>query len=124
MKTKYWISILGGILGICAVCIFLFSHIRAVSPRAEIYHNGSLVKVIDLSEITEPTEVILTFDGNENIVLAEHNKISVTSASCPDKLCVKQGCIKNGLYPIVCLPNKIVIKIVNADDSAVDTISK
>ena len=34
------------------------------------------------------------------------------SASCPDGLCVHQGAISDGLLPIVCLPNKVQIQIV------------
>ncbi len=32
------------------------------------------------------------------------------SAECPDKICVKHGELKSLNNPIVCLPNKIVIK--------------
>ena len=124
MKTKHWIFLLGGIFILCLICMFIFPHIHNDSAIAEIYHDNELIKSIDLSKITEPEEIILRFDGNENIVLAEHGKISMKSASCPDGLCVKQGEIKNGIYPIICLPNHIVIKIISQSDSEVDTITK
>ena len=32
-------------------------------------------------------------------------------ADCPDKICVKTGKIKNKGEQIVCLPNKLVVKV-------------
>jgi hypothetical protein len=32
-------------------------------------------------------------------------------ANCPDQTCVKQGVIKDGTVPIVCLPHKVIVRI-------------
>ena len=40
-------------------------------------------------------------------------KIKIADASCPDKLCVNMGYISEPLMPITCLPNHLVIRIVN-----------
>ena len=43
------------------------------------------------------------------------------SASCPDGLCVHQGAISDGLLPIVCLPNKVQIQIVEDTGESSET---
>lgn len=70
-----------------------------------VYKDGKLVKTLELSE--EP----YTVDLGTNTLYVESDGVSVTSADCPDKLCMKQGKIKNSSRSIVCLPNRIVIEI-------------
>ena len=50
-------------------------------------------------------------------------KASVTEASCPDKLCVHQKAISKTNETIVCLPNKVVIEILDADVSDFDSMT-
>lgn len=45
------------------------------------------------------------------------NAIRVTYSTCPDKICVKQGRISSSGQAIVCLPNKVVISIINSSDT-------
>lgn len=78
---------------------------------AEIYSNGALVHTADLSAVTEAYQFTIENDKHRNVVLIENGRISMEDADCPDRLCVKQGAISGSAYPIVCLPNKIVIKI-------------
>ena len=52
-------------------------------------------------------------DGEYNDILVENGKIKIADASCPDKLCVNMGYISEPLMPITCLPNHLVIRIVN-----------
>ena len=86
---------------------------------AKIYQNGSLIKEIDLDKLNEPLEFSITDDnGHTNTIRAEKGKICMISANCPDKICVNQGWIENGIAPIVCLPNKITIEITGTNDSA------
>ncbi|MDE6103825.1 MAG: NusG domain II-containing protein, partial [Oscillospiraceae bacterium] len=43
-------------------------------------------------------------------------KISVINAECPDQTCVKMGELKSSAAPIVCLPNKLVVKFAEIDE--------
>ena len=72
-----------------------------------IYENGILTQKIDMTAIIKPHKI----DLGGNVILIENGQVSVTEADCPDKLCIKQGAIKNGARPIVCLPNNVIIKI-------------
>ena len=103
---------------LCALGIFLLSADKTNEKTAYIYKDGELVEKVDLSEIDKP----YTINVGGNVVLVEKNCISMKEASCPDKLCIKQGRITNGSHPVVCLPNRVVIKVGNEDGGA-DAVS-
>lgn len=89
----------------------------------------------------EGSELLITVDGKEyDTLLLEEDKVytvdlgngvyntfkitdgyvDMIDASCPDKLCVDQSDIHNNHETIVCLPNKVVLEIINAPESEVD----
>ncbi len=122
MKPKFWLFLFGGILLLSLGCLLLFSHLAPTAAIAEIYQNGILVETVNLGTLTEPREIRLVSGSKENVILAETGQISMKSANCPDQLCVHQGIIHTGLYPIVCLPNQVTIKLRSRDDSQPDAI--
>ena len=80
-----------------------------VDPTAEIYRNGELLKTVKLSENTEFT---VDCENGYNVITVCNGKISVSAADCPDKVCVSMGEISGGM-PIVCLPHRLEIVVVN-----------
>lgn len=112
MKTKTWLllfSLLCILLAILSVFL-LFGGERA--GYAEVYSDGKLVVTLDLSKNTE----YLIQDGTAwNLLAVCDGKISVRSASCPSQDCVHHGAADHGA-PIVCLPNRLVIKFTNASE--------
>ncbi len=107
MKNKTLFAICVSVAVFCAVCTVFLKQIAYKNPTAYIYSNGKLIKTVELGKLKDD----IVFDTGGNTVLAQKNKISVIKANCPDKLCVKQGAISNGAYPIICLPNKLEIRI-------------
>lgn len=80
---------------------------------AEIYQNGELLQTIDLSAVTESDTFTVTgTNGCSNTIEVRPGSIGIISADCPDKLCVRQGFISDSLLPVTCLPNRLVIRIV------------
>ena len=66
------------------------------------------------------TEKILLPDGNYNILVIEDGFVSVSEASCRDKICLNHAHIHYSGEEIVCLPNKVIIGIVNGEESDID----
>ena len=102
------------LLILTAVCIgfILLSGSRSGQITAEIYQNGTLIETINLSALEEPRTFTITGEnGASNVVEARPGSIGILTASCPDKLCVKQGFIHDSLLPITCLPNRLVIQV-------------
>ena len=80
--------------------------------NALIYVDGRLYESIALYEVTSPyCFTIITDDGHYNEICVEQGSIRISSADCPDLLCVKQGPITNNLLPITCLPHRLVIEL-------------
>ena len=48
-----------------------------------------------------------------NVVIISSSKVSVTEASCKNQVCVKHGAISRPGESIVCLPNRLVVRIEN-----------
>lgn len=57
------------------------------------------------------TSLVIPGPLGETEVRIEDKKVWVTKASCPQKLCIRQGKISKPGEAIVCLPNRIVISI-------------
>ncbi len=88
------------------------------SKYACIFEDGVLVHKINLSNVTK--SYTITVGGN--VVLVEKGQISMLDADCPDGLCIKQGAITDGVRPIVCLPNNVVIKLTDDENDTDATI--
>lgn len=52
-----------------------------------------------------------------NILVIEDGKAYISEATCPDKQCMKQGKIGRTGEMLVCLPNRVVVKIADNEDS-------
>ena len=73
--------------------------------------------------ITKIIPITVETSGNKNVIAVEQGRIRMLSADCPDGSCVRQGWISGGIFPIVCLPNRVVITLEHGDNrSNVDAV--
>ena len=116
------ILLIAGIAGSLAVLNMRTSH----NMTAHIYQHGQLIQSINLSDVTESyTFDIESADGAYNTIEVRPGEIAVIDASCPDKVCVNMGFIRNSALPITCLPNEHVIRIEDGSpDDGIDGISR
>ena len=89
----------------------------------EIYMDNKLYKTYD---INDKEEIKIKSKEGYNIVKIHDKGVEIIEASCPDKVCIHQGFITKSSERIVCLPNKVHIKITTEDnhESEEDVISK
>lgn len=80
------------------------------SDKALVYYENDLILTIDLNK-----DDIYQVNGENGIVEIEvkDNKIKVNEENSPYHLCSKQGYIDKKGQSIICLPNKIIIKLEN-----------
>ena len=71
---------------------------------------------------TDTETVIGNRGGSYNLLVIKDGKASVTEASCPDGICVNHRAISRTGETIVCLPNRVVVRIVGADAEAPDVV--
>ena len=122
LQTKTWILLFIALAALCVVAILLMNGggDRAV---AEIIRNGETVRTIDLSRVTAPeTFTVEDGAGGYNVITVEPGRIRVEDANCPDRVCVHYGWLERSRIPILCIPHKLMIRIVSADDTT-DAVS-
>ncbi|MDO4622036.1 MAG: NusG domain II-containing protein [Eubacteriales bacterium] len=63
--------------------------------------------------------------GSTNVCRIENGVVTMTEADCPDHICVKTKPIDRKGGSIVCLPNRVVLKIIgtNASDEEPEVIA-
>ncbi len=104
MRNKTLILILCSVIVILCICVFAFSR---TGNKITVKSDGEVIYEAELSHIKEPVEINSRKIGYNKIIITDEGA-KVTEANCPDKLCMEQS--ERGIYPIVCLPNKLVIE--------------
>lgn len=80
-----------------------------------IYHNSELYDSFPISE-----NRVINVNGTNTIVIKD-GYAYMESATCPDKLCVHTGKIKDNSRDIICLPNKVRVTLTKK--SAIDAVT-
>ena len=106
---------------ILVICCITFSKKSDLPKKAMVYYQNDLVLSIDLTDDSVNTYEV---DGLLGKVVIEKNgsKVRVIEENSPNHICSKQGYIEESYEVLICLPNKIVIKI--EDEEKIDTIVK
>lgn len=103
-KNDFKMVVLVILMVVLVICTINYT--SKAGNYAIIYINGEVYKEVKL---TKSMEVNV---NNTNTLMVENGYAYITFANCPDKLCMKQGKINKTDESIVCLPNKINVKII------------
>lgn len=106
--------IIAAVLLIAVVFSLIFVFSKKTGSIVEIYKAGKLLYSVPLNE---DKEIILDEDGH-NIVKIEGGKVKMVESDCVGQDCIKMPSISGGGI-IVCLPNKVVVRIVSDDIDAI-----
>ena len=113
-----WLAI--GLVAVCAalaaVGFWIFAE-RESPAVAQIYLDGQLIREITLSR----DESFSVTGACTNVITVSGGMIAVTDSDCPGKDCVHRGWISGGGESIVCLPNKMEIRLTGI--GTVDAVS-
>ena len=112
MKTKVILFLLLAAVAASAAWLLLRDG-DTDAPTARILRDGVLLEEIDLDRVAEPYSFTLEDGSGANTVQVERGRIRISAADCPDQVCVKQGWISGGAVPIICLPHRLTIEIVD-----------
>ena len=75
-----------------------------------VIQEGEAIEQLSLHEEVEYR--IELEDGSFNLLKIKNGKVYMQEASCPDQICVNHRPINSVGETIVCLPNEIVLKVV------------
>ena len=82
----------------------------------QIIQNGKVIYAIDLDNSDDRT-IVTEYQGSKNIIRIQDHQIYMEDAECPDHTCVKMGVLKSSASPIVCLPNKLIIRYTDNENT-------
>ena len=74
--------------------------------------------------LNKDTVLSIDSDKGKNTVVVSDKEVYVESADCPDQICVDHAHIMYEGETIVCLPHRLIIKIVSEEGSETDAISQ
>lgn len=99
------------VITLIVIISYLFLNLKKEKGKiATVYYDNKIVLTIDLTKEQKQEFDVLGDNGNVHIV-ALYGKVKVEEENSPKNLCSKQGFISSSNQSIVCLPNKIIIKI-------------
>lgn len=116
-KYIYDILIISFILIGSLIAYFLINHsngddISKINTNVIISVNGD--KLYEYPLFENRTVVVSTEFGMNEIII-DNGKVFVSEADCPDRLCVNYQPISKLNDSIYCLPNRLVIELLNND---------
>ena len=114
MKKRDFILI-GAILVVILTVFAITQLTKTEGSYVVVKVNGEEVAKYSLSENGE-----YELNGGTNILRIEDGKAYLTSADCPDHLCVNQGKIWRSGEVITCLPNRLTVTVQGAAENEVE----
>lgn len=99
--------------------VFLFGD---RGETVEIFADGKLYASYSLMSTKEELVEIKTKYGT-NLLKITQNGAEMIEASCPDKRDVKMGKITKAGQTLICVPNRVVVKLTSQNDALVDKVA-
>ena len=119
MKTRTWILLFAAAILICAVSAAFLMNRAPAGDKIGVYQDGEELYIIDLRDVSESYEIELKSDRGVNVLCIEPDGAYIRSADCPDQICVHhEKLTKSAGTPIICLPNRVVVKWIGGGSAA------
>lgn len=117
------IFLIAGILFLTlAAAVAYFIIYPQSGDTVQISVDGTAVKTFPLNRNTVYS--IPAKEDEENILEIKDGCARITTANCPDKLCVRQKKISRQGETLVCLPHKVVVSIISSKKATLDGVAQ
>ncbi len=100
---------------LCGAVLLIRFFTAQTGKYASVEIDGAVQALYPLD--TDREYVIGDLHGDYNILVIKDGCAYISSASCPDKICVSHRKINTEGDRIVCLPNKLTVRIVQDKQS-------
>lgn len=111
------------------VSIFLILSISGLFLRPAV-KGGSKVSISVNNQVVQAlslmTDSTVTVNGNLGpvIIRISSGSVRVEASECPHQYCIREGRIHRDGEMLVCLPNRVVVRVESEDASGMDGISQ
>lgn len=106
-KGDFAAIVLVAALAVLTGTAFFYNIGSPESTAAVVYRNGRMIKELSLGEDGE----YLIEGRYRNKIIVADGKVSIAESDCPGNDCVHSGWINEAGRTIVCLPNRLEIRI-------------
>ncbi|RKY89561.1 hypothetical protein DRQ09_01130 [candidate division KSB1 bacterium] len=119
--TIYDILLIVAILLGGSATYFMVKSYSRVGKNVEIYVSSRLIGVYS---IDENKSIKLNLNTGEVIIKISNGKVWVAETSCPHKICQRMGKKNKVNDLIICVPNKMIIKISGKKKGIIEAITQ
>ena len=112
------------ICGLLLISVFSFPFVRNVARKGnsvQIEVDGTVFDVVSLA--TDRT-VEVTGPLGKTYVIIHDGEAHVSDSPCRAKICVRTGQISRTGQLIVCVPNKVVVRIIGQEELPYDAVTQ
>lgn len=106
--------LIGGLLVTFLLILLVIALTKKGGNVVQVSVDGVVQSTYLLSENGEYT--IDGYNGGKNTLVIQSGKAYVIDSSCPDHLCEYMGTIDTVGQSIICLPNRVVVEVIGAND--------
>lgn len=96
--------------------------VRKMLPPGEMVVIEVQGKRVYELPLNKDTEVDVQGPLGSTHVIIKGGRVRVLDSPCPEKICVKEGWKDRGA--IVCLPNRVVVRVTGKEEHGVDAITR
>lgn len=106
------IAILIVVVLIVISCVFFLPRGETENASVEVFRNGEKVYEFSLKEDRN-----FTVEGEYiNVIAIKDGRVSIVESDCPGTDCVHTGWISSAGKSIVCLPNRVEVRVTSFDE--------
>jgi hypothetical protein len=119
MKSGDYILI--GVIGFAFFCsVFFVQRIAEEGMLVSVSVDGNLLYRLPIN-----TDKSVTIDGpiGRTTIVIQNRNVWIVDAPCPHKTCMRMGKIRFGRETIVCIPNRLLIRIEGGSDLDIDGVT-
>ena len=103
--------------------IFITTYNKYNSFYVEVYSKGKLYKKLPLKKDAKKITFTVKDELGTNVIEIDKAQVKIIDADCPDKICVKAHGINKPGEALICLPHKLVVKIIGEGKQETDEVS-
>lgn len=103
------------ILFIAVICLIPFINTQYDQLICEISQDNKIINKIILNKGYKDKITIETKNGN-NVICIDDNSVWFEHSDCPDQICVNTGKLTHAGQIAVCLPNKVIVKLIGQEN--------
>ena len=122
MKSRWWALLFSAAALLCLLLMFLHPG-SGQNDRIGVFLDGVLLREIRLQSVTETYEFTVSSSFGENVIRVEPDSVYIIQSDCPDGTCLRHAPLPGAPTPIVCLPHRLVLRILSDGAQSFDAIS-